>query len=207
LKKIYFIFMFCVSAFPVVAQSADELIQEGNAYYKKGVFQKAVERYDKALAAEPQNVKAKYNKANALFKLDKKVEAAVLYNNLIQQNKDNNTLLAKAWYNKGVVLSGQNNLEESIEAYKNVLRINPNDNDARENLQKALLALKKKKERPKEGKKKKEQQKQQTPKSQSSMSRKEVEQRLQLLQQKEREVQKRIQQEKQKGSPSDKKDW
>ena len=41
-------------------------------------------------------------------------------------------------------LTSQKKLEESIEAYKNALRYNPDDKEARENLQKALLELKKK---------------------------------------------------------------
>ena len=59
-------------------------------------------------------------------------------------------LKGKAYYNKGVVLSRSKKLEESIEAYKNALRQNPDDKEARENLQKALLELKKKKPPPKE---------------------------------------------------------
>ena len=51
---------------------------------------------------------------------------------------------AKSYYNKGAILSSQKKLEESIEAYKNAFRQNPDDKEARENLQKALLELKKK---------------------------------------------------------------
>ena len=46
-------------------------------------------------------------------------------------------------------MSQQKKLEESIDAYKNALRQNPNDKEARENLQKALLELKKKTPPPK----------------------------------------------------------
>lgn len=62
----------------------------------------------------------------------------------------------------------QNNkkLPECIEAYKNALKLDPQDEDARQNLQKALQQQKqeqqkenKEKKKPKEDKKKKEQQK------------------------------------------------
>ena len=114
-------------------------------------------------------------------------------------------LKAKAYYNKGAVLSQQKKLEESIEAYKNTLRINPDDKEARENLQKALLELKKKNppKKKEEQDKKKKQQKQ----PQSKMSPKEAQQRLQLLAQKEKEVQQRIQKEKSKSGGNQTKDW
>lgn len=62
----------------------------------------------------------------------------------IARSATNKEIRAKSFYNKGVILSQQKNLKESIEAYKNALRINPADKEARENLQKDLLELKKK---------------------------------------------------------------
>ena len=53
-------------------------------------------------------------------------------------------LRSNSYYNEGVVLGKQQKLEESIETYKNALRQNPDNTEARENLQKALLELKKK---------------------------------------------------------------
>ena len=67
-----------------------------------------------------------------------------------------------------MILSQQKNLEESIEAYKNALRNNPDDKEARENLQKALLELRKKTPPPKKEKKenkKQDQQQQKQPQS------------------------------------------
>ncbi len=51
-------------------------------------------------------------------------------------------------YNKGVSLSKQNKLEESIATYKQAVILNPGDEDAQVNLQKALLELKKKQPPP-----------------------------------------------------------
>ena len=167
---------------------------------------KAVNEYAKALEAEPSNITAKFNQANALFKLDKKVEAAVIYNDVVKMATDK-SLLSKAWYNKGVILSNQQNLEESIEAYKNALRNNPDDKEARENLQKAMLELKKKEPPKKKDEDQKKKQNQQQKQNQSKMSMKEAEQRLKLLQQKEKEVQQRVQKEKVKGGGSQPKDW
>ena len=80
---------------------------------------------------------------------------------------------------------GFKNLEASIESYKKALRIDPTDQQARENLQKALLEQKK------------QQQQQQQQKPQSSMSQNEAERKLRQLQQRERELQQRMRSRKQ----------
>jgi Ca-activated chloride channel family protein len=189
------------------AKSASELIAEGNKSYKENQFAKAEEFYTKALTAEPTNAIAKFNIAAALYRQDKKVEAAQTFQQLADAAADKE-IKAKAFYNKGVILSQQKNLEESIEAYKNALRNNPDDKEARENLQKALLELKKKNQSKKQNNKQNKKQEQPQPKpQQSKMKPKEAEQRLKLLQQKEKEVQQRVQKEKSKAGGSQTKDW
>lgn len=193
--------------FTAQSQQAEDHIRKGNEQYKKQQFSSAGEEYDKALAADPANEKAKFNKASSLYKMDKKVEAAEQFS-AIARIAAEAALKSKAFYNKGVILSGQKNLEESIEAYKNALRLNPADKEARENLQKALLELKKKQQPKKENEQqKKQQQEQQKKQQQPKMSQKEAEQRLKLLQQKEKEVQQKIQQQKAKSGGSQSKDW
>lgn len=189
------------------SKAAIKLIQAGNEFYKQQQFAKATEKYNKAVEADPSDNTAKFNQANSLYKQDKKVEAARIFAE-IANNVVDKEIRSKAWYNKGVILSQQQNLEESIEAYKNALRSNPDDKMARENLQKALLELKKRNSQKKKEddpkKKKKEDQKKQP---QSKMSPKEAEQRLKLLQQKEKEVQQRVQKDKTKTGGSQAKDW
>src|SRR6185295_15131807 len=100
--------------------------------------------------------------------------------------KDNETSIRqKAFYNKGVSLSKQDKLEESIDAYKNALLLNSADNDARINLQKALLELKKKQPEKKKNEKNKQKKKENPPPSQSKLNKKQVEQLLKALDQHE----------------------
>jgi len=189
-------------------QQAEKAIQAGNELYKQEQFSKATIEYNKAVEADPANSTAKFNKGNAIYKQDQKVDAAKLYAE-VAKTADEKELKSKAFYNKGVVLSGQKNLEESIEAYKNALRNNPDDKEARENLQKALLELKKK-EPPKkqdDQQKKKKDQEQQKKQQQPKMNQKEADQRLKLLQQKEKEVQQRLQKERAKSGGGQEKDW
>lgn len=186
------------------SSEAGKNIRAGNEFYKQQQFDKAASAYGKAIEAEPNNGLAKFNLANASYKQNKQDEAVKIFTE-VAGNAEEADLKAKAYYNKGAVLSQQKKLEESIEAYKNALRLNPDDKEARENLQKALLELKKKNPpKMKEEQKKKQQQKKQP---QSKMSPKEAQQRLQLLAQKEKEVQQRIQKEKSKPGGNQAKDW
>lgn len=206
MKKWWTIFL-VLACSPVFAQQADKAIQKGNDFYKQQQFAKAAEEYNKAVSADPANQTAKFNLANAQYKQDKKVEAVQLFTG-VASTATGKELRSKAFYNRGVILSQQKNLEESIEAYKSALRNTPDDKEARENLQKALLELRKKNPpKKKEQDKKKKQEPQQQKQPQSRISPKEAEQRLKLLQQKEKQVQQRVQSERNKTGAGQKKDW
>ena len=183
-------------------------IEEGNRYYKNKEYNRAADSYQQALTAEPSSKIAKFNLANTQYKMDQKVEAVQQFTALARDAREKD-IRAKSFYNKGVILSQQKNLEESIEAYKNAIRLDPADKQARENLQKALLELRKKKATPKNDNKqdKKKQDPKQQKQPQSRMSPKETEQRLKLLQQKEKEVQQRLQRDKAGEGGSRPKDW
>ena len=209
MKQLFFVLVILLSyTHSLFSQQAVKDIEEGNGYYKNKEYSRAAEAYQKALSADPSGKTAKFNLANTQYKLDQKVEAVQQFTALARdaQEKD---IRAKSFYNKGVILSQQKNLEESIEAYKNALRLDPADKQARENLQKALLELRKKNAAPK--KDNKQEKKKQDPKQQklpqSRMSQKETEQRLKLLQQKEKEVQQRLQRDKAGEGGSRPKDW
>lgn len=200
-----FLFSFANSLFP---QQVEKNIEEGNGYYKNKEYRLAADAYQKALTADPSGKTAKFNLANTLYKLDQKVEAVQQFTALARDAKEKE-IRARSFYNKGVILSQQKNLEESIEAYKSAIRLDPADKQARENLQKALLELRKKNAAPKKDnqQEKKKQDPKQQKQPQSRMSQKETEQRLKLLQQKEKEVQQRLQRDKSGEGGSRPKDW
>ena len=184
----------------------ERTIQRGNELYTQKQYEQAIQVYDEALKADPDNSTAKYNRALALQKQGKSEDAIKAFNDVAFKTEDHQ-LKSKSYYNKGVIYSGQKNLEESIEAYKDALRQNPDDKQARENLQKALLELKKKSQNKKDDKQKKQQQQKQQQKPQPKMNQKEAEQRLKLLEQKEKELQERLQKEKSKSGGGQSKDW
>jgi len=187
------------------AQQVNDIIRQGNDLYKLKEYEPAKAAYGDALAKDSSNTTAKFNLANTSYRLAKTEDAIQSFDQLAAKFSASGDK-AKAYYNKGVVLSNQKRLEESIEAYKDALRQDPNDKEARENLQKALAELKKKTPPPKkEDQKKKQQNKKQ--KEQPKMNQKEAQQKLQLLEQKEKELQQRMQQQKSKTGTGGSKDW
>lgn len=196
--------LFFVPGLIATAQDPDQLLREGNAQYSRQEYKEAEVTYTKAMELQPGNMKARFNRANTLVRLSRMDEAIKEFDEVAFRSTDN-AVKAKAYYNKGVVYSGQNKLDESIDAYKKALMTNPADSQARENLQKALLEQKKKQPQKKQENKPQPQQKKQQ--QQPRMNEKEARQRLRLLEQKEKNVQERLQKERSKNSSGSGRDW
>ena len=226
-RKIIQTILLLTFCFKLNAQEVERLIQSGNTYYRAQQYTQAETEYRKALELEPGHRIAAYNLANTVYRNGKDDAALGKLDTLLQSETDN-SVRARTYYNSGSIVSRQYEsakkanqktakaepmtpneeklLLKSIEAYKNSLRIEPGDQQARENLQKALLELKKRQPKKDDQQKKKQEQKQKQ-QQQPQMNRKEAEQRLKLLEQKEKEVQERLQKEKSKTGGSQAKDW
>ena len=185
------------------AQTENKTIAEGNNYYRRQQYDKAQSAYEQALRNAPNNKIAKFNLANTLIKQNNQPDAEKFLSEL-NVNENDPDIRSKAIYNQGVIFTQQKKLEQSIESYKATLRVNPNDKEARENLQKALLELKKKNPPKKQEEKKKKEEQKQQPKP--KISPREAEQQLKLLEQKEKQVQERLQKNSRTGN-SQPKDW
>ncbi|HUQ64654.1 MAG TPA: tetratricopeptide repeat protein [Flavitalea sp.] len=194
----------------VYSQRKNSYVIAGNKLYRESKYDKALPEYIKALNVSGKDPVVNYNLGNAFFRNEKFDEAAKTFDNTISNS--NSALRQKSFYNKGVSMSKQNKLEESIEAYKMAVKLDPADNDARINLQKALLEMKKKMPPPppeKKEEKKKMQQSDKSPQKQppkSNLTKKQVEQLLKALQQREQQVQQKMQQRNRAAGQQDK-DW
>lgn len=195
-RWIGFIVHFLSACIVAAAQNTDNTINKGNVYYREAQFDLAEKQYKAVLKKDAKNSTAQYNLSLALYKQKKYREAQNVLDELAKGSPDG-AVKAAAYYNKGVIYTKEKSLEESIESYKADLRLNPNDKEGRENLQKALLELKKQQQ---------EQRQQKQPRPQSRLTQKEAAQKLKQLQNKEQELQDRLQNKGQKGT-SMPKDW
>lgn len=183
----------------VSAQQVETHIVKGNEFFQQQQYAEAENEYRKALEVDGNNAKAQYNLAATLVQQDKLTDAQNIYTRLIEHEDE--AIRSSSFYNQGVIQTRQKKLQESIDSYKEALRINPTDQEARENLQKALQELKKQKSSQNQQNKKQQQ------KPQSKMSQKEAERQLKLLEQKEKSAQERLQKQKERGGSSLPKDW
>ena len=203
MRIFFFISILIFASEFLLAQDLNKNIETGNNYYRQQQYDKAETEYRKVLETTSTDKIAKFNLADALIKQNKADEANKLLQ-ILNTKENENDLRSKVVYNQGVILTQQKKLEESIEGYKETLRLNPGDQEARENLQKALLELKKKTPPKKQEEKKKQEQQKQQPKP--KISPREAEQQLKLLEQKEKQVQERLQKNSRTGNALPK-DW
>ncbi len=136
------------------SQNPKNEIIKGNEAYKKNDYDAAENSYRDALKLADNNATATYNLGNALYKKSNTDEAVKSYDNAIQYSKDNATK-EKAYYNKGVAYQNAKKLPECINAYENALMLDPKDEEARQNLQRALKEQKQKQQQQKQNDKNK----------------------------------------------------
>jgi Ca-activated chloride channel homolog len=195
------------------AQTTDALIRQGNRYYNKQDYDRSLSNYDKALKKSPGNPNANFNQGDALYRKNDYEKAVASYDDVLQSKADENTRQG-AYYNKGVAMIRQKKLDESIDAWKNALRLNSTDSAARDNLVKALLEKKKQQQQEKKDQKqndknqKQNQQQDNHPKpQQSKLTKQQVEQYLKSLIQREKDVQDKMNQNKTHTLSQPEKDW
>lgn len=143
-------------------------IKSGNSEYNDSNFVGAVENFYRALNINPSNQKTIYNIATAQLSggkkikqsdnTDKAVHAAdsmivrsdSIYRNLIGNCPDS-LIKEHSAYNAGNIAYAGNDYATSIEMYKQALRINPDNDHARENLRLAQLKLQQQKDQDQGG--------------------------------------------------------
>lgn len=205
MKNYYVIILFLACPAIIRAQAIVQQIEKGNARYRKAEFQQALDAYGKILKSDGVNPYANFNAGNAVFRMKQFDKAGTYYQAAAGATNDP-LVKAQSYYNQGVSLVKQNKLPEAVEAFKKSLRFNANDNDVRENLQKALKEMQRQKqEKEQQSRQKNPNDKNQPKKPQSPYSQDVMDRKLAELANEERKLQKQLQQ---KGQPNRQlKDW
>ena len=116
-----------------VSQEDRNYIRKGNNLYEKEDFVGAEENYLKALEKNNQSAKAEFNLGDAYYKQKKFAEAAQQFQKIAEKSTDKE-MKASAYHNLGNSLLQAEKYQESVNAYKQSLKLNPNDNETRYNL-------------------------------------------------------------------------
>jgi Ca-activated chloride channel homolog len=129
---------------------SDKALKKGNEAYKKENYSDAEINYRKS-KEESSKPSSSYNLGNSLYRQDKYEDAVKEYELSADKSKSK-TAKSNALFNKGNAQIKSKQITEAIESYKQAIRLNPTDNDAKENLIVAKLMQKQNKQQDKQNK-------------------------------------------------------
>jgi Ca-activated chloride channel family protein len=141
--------VFLLIAGSLNAQTDKKFIRKGNREYDKDKYPESEILYRKAIDKNKQSPDAVFNIGDALYKQNKFEEAGNQFIENANESVDKNKKSA-GLYNLGNSLLKANKLPESIEAYKNSLKLRPDNVEAKYNLSYAQDQLKKQQEQQKQ---------------------------------------------------------
>lgn len=130
------------------AQTDKKYIRKGNREYEKSKFSESEISYRKAIDNNKQSPDAVFNVGDALYKQNKFEEAGKQFTENVNQN-DDKIKKSAGFYNLGNSLLKANKLPESIDAYKNSLKLRPDNKEAKYNLSYAQDLLKRQQDQQK----------------------------------------------------------
>ncbi len=120
-------------------------IKKANDFYQNREFKKSEEVYKKLLKDRKNSPETEYDLANSLYKQKRYKEALDIYKSI---KSDNTELRFKKYFNEGNSEAHLKKFDEAIKAYKEALKIKPDDKDAKFNLE-LIKNLKKRKQKRK----------------------------------------------------------
>jgi Ca-activated chloride channel family protein len=125
----------------IFAQSTRSLVNDGVELYNKKKYSDAEVNFKKGSEKNPQNFEAKFNLGDTYYKQQRYDEAMKSFQSAFVDAKDD-LEKAKLYYNIGNSLLKSQKIKESVGAYKESLKLNPTDQQAKYNLSYALNLLK-----------------------------------------------------------------
>ena len=125
------------------AQTDRREVRKGNRDFRKESYSEAEIDYKRALIADSASVTAKYNLGNALYKAESYNEAELYFRNLGDTLKNLSPSKASDYFhNSGNLALKQKKYQEAVEAFKESLRLEPDNFETKSNLAYAQKMLK-----------------------------------------------------------------
>jgi Ca-activated chloride channel family protein len=142
MRKIVVILMALCVAVSMASAQSQKLVREGNKLYEQNKFKEAGATYQKALQKDPTSIPGMFNLGNSLYQQKQFDASRKILAGAAKNAKDKGSK-AEVNYNIGNTYMSEKKWEDAIESYKQTLKNNPQDADAKYNLSYAKAMMKK----------------------------------------------------------------
>lgn len=119
----------------VSAQQMKErgLVRKGNRQFKREQFEKSVDSYQRALQHDSTSFEAKYDLASALYRTERYEKAEKTLLSIAGDTTRTELERGEVAYNLGNTQFAQQKYKEALSSYRQAMRCNPADEDAKFN--------------------------------------------------------------------------
>lgn len=119
----------------VSAQQMKErgLVRRGNREFRREHFEKSVDSYQRALQHDSTCFEAKYDLASALYRTERYDKAEKTLLSIVGDSTRTEKERGEVAYNLGNTQFAQQKYKEALSSYRQAMRCNPNDEDAKFN--------------------------------------------------------------------------
>jgi tetratricopeptide (TPR) repeat protein len=109
------------------------LVRKGNREFKREHFEKSVDSYQRALQHDSTCFEAKYDLASALYRTERYDKAEKTLLSIVGDSTRTELERGEVAYNLGNTQFAQQKYKEALSSYRQAMRCNPNDEDAKFN--------------------------------------------------------------------------
>ena len=130
------ILIFITLSLSACGSSVERTLDSGNKAFGEGAYEQAIETYSRVMEMAPTLAEPVYNLANTLYRLEAFEQTGPLMDQALQLASEE--LAQNGFYNQGNNYFQQQQMDNAIENYQESLRLNPDDLDAKYNLELAM---------------------------------------------------------------------
>ena len=109
------------------------LVRKGNRQFKREQFEKSVDSYQRALQHDSTSFEAKYDLASALYRTERYDKAEKTLLSIVSDTTRTELERGEVAYNLGNTQFAQQKYKEALSSYRQAMRCNPDDEDAKFN--------------------------------------------------------------------------
>lgn len=109
------------------------LVRKGNRQFKREQFEKSVDSYQRALQHDSTSFEAKYDLASALYRTERYDKAEKTLLGIVNDTTRTELERGEVAYNLGNTQFAQQKYKEALSSYRQAMRCNPDDEDAKFN--------------------------------------------------------------------------